>query len=53
MNSTLREIEDLVRAHLPALRAKQRFVFSKVTFENGKFVKEEMGTVVNRKTTDK
>jgi hypothetical protein len=39
MNSTVKEITELLRAHLPIVRTKQRFIFSKVSVEEGKFVK--------------
>ena len=54
MNSTLKEITELLRAHLPVVRTKQRFVFSKISVEDGKFSKKEMGTVmVHKKGNEK
>jgi uncharacterized linocin/CFP29 family protein len=49
MNSTVKEIAELLRAHLPIVRTKQRFIFSKISLEDGKFVKEEIGTVLVHK----
>jgi uncharacterized linocin/CFP29 family protein len=49
MNSTIKEITELLRAHLPLIRTKQRFVYSKISLEDGKYRKQEIGTVMVHK----
>ena len=50
MNMTLKEIVELIRAHLPSIRTKQRFVLSRVhSGEEGRIVKKELGTVMVHK----
>ena len=48
----MKEIVELMRAHLPSIRTKTRFVLSKISEENGKFSKREMGTVMIHKKSD-
>ena len=49
MDSSLKELADLLRAHLPVIRTKQRFVFTRVYQAAGKFIGKEMGTVMIHK----
>ena len=57
MNTSLKEIAELLRAHLPAIRTKQRFVFYKVYEEcrekKEEKMKKEMGTVLIHKKSEK
>lgn len=45
MNVTMKEIVELLRAHLPAIRTKQRFVLWRVHSQAGRLIKQEMGSV--------
>jgi hypothetical protein len=55
MDSSLREIGELLRAFLPLIRTKQRFQFWRVhAKENGNgWVKEELGNVLMHRRADK
>lgn len=57
MNTSLKEIAELLRAHLPMIRTKQRFVFYRVYEEcrekKEERMKKEMGTVLIHKKSEK
>ena len=52
MNVSLKEIVELMRAHLPFIRTKQRFVLSRVHKSQGKIIRKEMGTVMVHKKSE-
>ena len=47
MNSTLKEMTELIRAILPNVRNKQKFTFWRLTFSKDKkeYEKEELGWI--------
>lgn len=49
----MKEIAELLRAHIPSIRTKQRFVFSRVLEEEGEVGRREMGTVLVHKKSEK
>ena len=55
MNSTLKEISELLRVHLPQIRSKQKFMFWRLVFnkEKKEFEKEELGWVYASRRYDR